>query len=65
MHNVAVCMQVTYLQHMGVQDFRADMQLAEACRPDIDRWCAGVEPGDGRVHKCLRDNYDQLSPACK
>lgn len=54
-----------YLQRMGVQDFRADMQLAEACRPDVESFCKTVEPGDGRVHKCLRENYDQLSPDCK
>jgi Golgi apparatus protein 1 len=58
-------LQVQYLQRMGMQDFRADMQLAEACRPDVERFCAVVEPGDGRVHTCLRQHYGQLSPACK
>jgi Golgi apparatus protein 1 len=50
---------------MGVQDFRTDMQLAEACRPDVERFCKTVEPGEGRVHNCLRENYGQLSPACR
>lgn len=48
-----------------MQDFRADMQLAEACRPDVDLLCADVEPGEGRVHACLRKHFDKLSDACK
>jgi hypothetical protein len=24
-----------------------------------------VKPGEGRTHKCIRDNYEKLSPDCK
>lgn len=41
------------------------MQLAEACRPDVETLCFDVQPGEGRVHQCLRDNFDMLSPECK
>jgi Golgi apparatus protein 1 len=64
-HSSTLPLQVSYLQRMGVQDFRTDMQLAEACRPDVERFCKTVEPGEGRVHNCLRESYGQLSPACR
>lgn len=48
-----------------VDDFRNDVALAEACRPDVEKLCAKVEPGEGRVHKCLRDNRDKLTEACR
>ena len=60
-----MCVQVSYLQGLGVQDLRADMQLAEACRPDVDALCSAIEPGEGRLHTCLRENFDQLSPECR
>eukprot|EP00879_Flechtneria_rotunda_P008992 GHRR01009415.1.p1 GENE.GHRR01009415.1~~GHRR01009415.1.p1 ORF type:complete len:539 (+),score=221.10 GHRR01009415.1:802-2418(+) len=57
--------EVLYLEKMEVDDFRMDMILAEACRADVDKFCAKVEPGQGRVHKCLREVSKQLSPTCR
>lgn len=57
--------EVFYLEKMEVNDFRIDMALAEACRGDVDKLCKEVQPGEGRVHKCLRDNSAKLSQACK
>ena len=34
-----------YFEKMEVNDFRNDVLLAEACRPDVDRFCKHVEPG--------------------
>lgn len=48
-----------------VKDFRNDVILAEACRQDVDIHCSEVTPGDGKVHKCLVDHQDQLTPACR
>ncbi|KAF8068299.1 GLG1 [Scenedesmus sp. PABB004] len=61
----ACAAEVGYLERMQLSDFRTDMALAEACRADVGKLCAKVEPGQGRVHACLRDNAAQLSPACK
>lgn len=37
----------------------------EACRADAQRFCAGVQPGSGRIAECLRPKLSELSPACK
>lgn len=38
--------------------------IARDCRTDIETLCARVEPGEGRIAACLRDNRDKVSPAC-
>jgi len=45
------------------QDMRG--QARQACGEDYKRLCAGTSPGDGRIRKCLTDNFDKLSEACK
>jgi Golgi apparatus protein 1 len=37
----------------------------QACAPDIQAFCAGVQQGEGRIAKCLRANQQKLSPACQ
>lgn len=39
--------------------------VAQACRADFLRLCAGVRPGEGRGLSCLREHQSQLSSACK
>ncbi len=51
------------LTRAGAQDGRGDAR--QACTADYQRLCAGVSPGGGRVKKCLNDNFDALSDACK
>jgi len=47
------------------QDFRVNLALAEACRSDVDKVCAKVTPGDGRVPMCLREHSGNLSTGCQ
>jgi Cysteine rich repeat len=35
------------------------------CRADIEKFCADVSRGGGRVAECLRKHQDELSPECK
>ena len=40
-------------------------KLLQACGPDIQNFCTGVQPGGGRIISCLRPHMRQLSPECK
>ena len=35
------------------------------CAKDREALCGGVEPGEGRVMKCMRENEEKLSSECK
>ncbi len=37
----------------------------DACRADVERLCAGIPAGGGRIAACLKANAAQVSPACK
>jgi hypothetical protein len=39
--------------------------LRAGCTEDAQRFCAGVQPGGGRVLACLREHKDSLSDKCK
>ena len=36
-----------------------------ACRQDLDTFCPGIQPGEGRIAACLKANHRALSPGCK
>ena len=40
------------------------MALARACGGDIDRLCAGVPPGEGRIKACIKAHITELSAPC-
>jgi hypothetical protein len=52
-----------FLSRVSAQDTRSE--ALQACKADYSRLCSGVSPGGGRVRKCLDDNFDALSAACK
>ena len=37
----------------------------EACQADFEKYCAGVEPGGGRIIECLSQHLDKLTPQCQ
>lgn len=37
----------------------------EGCAQDVDKFCADVEVGAGRLIKCLKDKESKLSNSCK
>ena len=57
--------EVSYFEKMEVEDFRNDVILAAACRNDVGKFCSDVEPGEGRVHQCLRSHRAELEEGCR
>ncbi len=35
------------------------------CKADLEKYCKGIKPGEGRLRACLKGNSDRLSQACK
>lgn len=41
------------------------MGLAQICKSDYEKLCHEVQPGGGRILRCLSDNNEKLSSACR
>jgi Cysteine rich repeat len=39
-------------------------EFSEACKADAETLCKGVQPGQGRVMRCLVEHKDKLSGGC-
>ena len=37
----------------------------QACGADINRVCAGIQPGEGRITTCVREHFAELSAPCR
>jgi len=35
------------------------------CADDVQRFCKDVQPGGGRIARCLKEHEDNVSPACR
>jgi hypothetical protein len=40
-------------------------QFQAVCGKDLDRWCKGIRPGEGRVVACLKQHAGDLSAVCR
>jgi len=38
--------------------------VAQACEGDAAKLCPGIEPGEGRILKCLLEHKEELSDGC-
>jgi Cysteine rich repeat len=38
--------------------------LMTYCKADIERLCAGIQPGGGRLIKCLKAHKEEMSVGC-
>jgi hypothetical protein len=47
------------------QDNAALAVLRAGCTDDVQKFCANVQPGGGRILQCLKDHKDSLSDKCK
>ena len=39
--------------------------VAEACKKDVETLCPGMQPGEGRIAACMKENRRKLSDGCK
>jgi hypothetical protein len=39
--------------------------FSQTCKDDIDKFCKGVNPGQGGVVTCLKERVDKLSAPCR
>jgi len=40
-------------------------EVHKACEDDVTMFCAGVQPGEGRILKCLKEHKAELSSKCQ
>jgi hypothetical protein len=40
-------------------------ELSAACKADAEALCKGVQPGEGRVMRCLSEHQDKVSAGCR
>jgi hypothetical protein len=43
----------------------AAAQDASPCKADREKFCPGIERGDGKLRECMQRHEAELSPACK
>ena len=53
--------RVTFVAALAMGNARAE----DACRADVEKLCAGIPAGGGRISACLKANQAQVSPGCK
>ena len=39
--------------------------VRQACGPELQQHCAGIEPGEGRLRTCVKENFTAFSEPCK
>jgi hypothetical protein len=40
-------------------------ESAKPCATDIKKFCAGTQPGEGRIKACIKSHLSELSEACE
>jgi hypothetical protein len=48
----------------GAQDSAKAGKGSGPCAEDAKKLCAGMEPGGGRIARCMKEHEAELSPAC-
>ena len=39
-------------------------EFSKECKPDAEKFCKGIRPGQGRILACLKSHQSELAPAC-
>lgn len=35
------------------------------CREEVEKVCAGIQPGEGRIRKCVKEHFKEFTPRCR
>ena len=58
-----------FMMFAGGAAYAAEQRLveivADGCKTEIDTYCKGVKPGEGRILACLYANQEKLSNRCE
>ncbi len=70
MKTVVICIAVVgCMLFAGVPSYAAEKGLvdivADGCKTEIDTYCKGVKPGEGRILACLYAFQDKISNRCE
>lgn len=64
-------MRIAFLMFVLATQLAPNTALAQsaserlACKGDYEKFCKGVEQGDGRVLQCLSEHMGELTPECQ
>lgn len=60
------CEYALYQASVQLDAFVSAIQhVATECKADLEKYCANIEPGEGRLGQCLKKNEATVTPACK
>jgi hypothetical protein len=60
---IAVASVAFYIPFLGGME--ASAQGRGACAGDVQTFCSEVQPGQGKILQCLKQNIESLSQGCK
>jgi hypothetical protein len=65
----AACNSMPAMSTAPAMNWQAEMdqvqKSGEACQADVEKFCDGVQVGEGRIEKCLKRHQKKLSKACR
>lgn len=65
MHTVLSLTLASLLLMAPVDAMAQGAAVRQACGPEIQQHCAGVQPGEGRLRTCVKENFPAFSESCK
>jgi hypothetical protein len=63
---ISLIMIIAFMLWVGAAAAPAQAARGQGpCADDFQKFCKDVQPGGGRIARCLKEHENDLSPACK